>query len=171
MWRAARWPFALALLIASATRLALPFDGLYGQDAFAYFRFARAIWPHLQRGAPLPVLFWPRGYPAAVAALLPVVGGGPVAGQLVSALAGAWAAAAAVLLVGELDGSEAPERGARIVAGVCVAASGVVLRTSQVVMADALALALAATALWCAARVVRTGRAAWLVPCALAIAW
>ena len=56
-------------------------------------------------------------------------------------------------------------------AGVSVAASGIVLRTSQVVMADGLALALAATALWCAARFVRTGRAAWLVPCAVAIAW
>ncbi len=168
MWRRARGPFALALLIAAVTRLVFPFDGLYGQDAFAYFRFARAIWPHLRDGAPLPVLFWPRGYPAAVAMLLPVLGGAPAAGQLVNALAGAWAAAATVLLVAELD---AAEHGGRIVAGVCVAASGIVLRTSQVVMADGLALALAATALWCAARVVRTGRAAWLVPCAVAIAW
>ena len=167
----ARGPFALALLIAALTRLAFPFDGLYGQDAFAYFRFARAIWPHLRDGAPLPALFWPRGYPAAVAMLLPAFGGAPAAGQLINALAGAWAAAATVLLLGELDASDAPARGGRIVAGVCVAASGIVLRTGQVVMADGLALALAATALWCAARVVRTGRAAWLLPCAVAIAW
>ena len=166
MWRRARGPFALAV-IAAVTRLVFPFDGLYGQDAFAY-SCARAIWPHLRDGAPLPVLFWPRGYPAAVAMLLPVLGGAPAAGQLVNALAGAWAAAATVLLGAQLD---AAEHGGRIVAGVCVAASGIVLRTGRVVMADGLALALAATALWCAARVVRTGRAAWLVPCAVAIAW
>jgi hypothetical protein len=37
------------------------------QDAYAYFNFARAIGPHLRHGAPLPDLFWPRGYPVAVA--------------------------------------------------------------------------------------------------------
>src|SRR6185312_2145905 len=130
------WPFGLALVIAAVTRLAFPFDGLFGQDAFAYFRFARAIGPHLIHGAPLPPLFWPRGYPAAVAAFLPLTGGGPFAGQLVSALACAWTAAATFLLVRELDGGRgAADPIASIVAGLCVAASGVVLRESQVVMA------------------------------------
>jgi hypothetical protein len=94
----AAWPFGLALLIAAVTRLVSPFDGLYGQDVFAYFQFARAIWPHLVHGTPLPDLFWPRGYPIAVAVLLPLAGGGPFAGQLVSALALAWTAAATLLL-------------------------------------------------------------------------
>ena len=80
------------LIVATVIRLLLPFDGLYGQDAFAYFRFARAIGPHLFGGAPLPDLFWPRGYPAAVAAWLPLTGGSPLAGQIVSALACAWTA-------------------------------------------------------------------------------
>src|SRR5882762_2622081 len=86
-----RWaagiPFATALVVAAVTRALYAFDGLYGQDAFAYFRFARAIWPHLRSGAPLPDLYWPRGYPAAVALLLPFVGQGPAAGQLASTLA------------------------------------------------------------------------------------
>jgi hypothetical protein len=173
-WRGARGPFALALLIAGITRLAFPFDGLYGQDAFAYFGFARAIWPHLRDGAPLPVLFWPRGYPAAVAMLLPFARGGPAAGQLVSALACAWTAAASFLLVGELledTEGETLGRVGNIVAGVCVAASGIALRAGQVVMADGLAVALAATALWCAARFARSGRGVWLVLCAVAVAW
>jgi len=165
------WPFGLALVIAAVTRLAFPFDGLFGQDAFAYFRFARAIGPHLIHGAPLPPLFWPRGYPAAVAAFLPLTGGGPFAGQLVSALACAWAAAATFLLVRELDGGRgAADPIASIVAGLCVAASGVVLRESQVVMADGLAMAAAATALWTLARFLRTRRGPWLVICALALA-
>jgi len=172
----AAWPFGVALLIAGVTRLGLPFDGLYGQDAFAYFRFARAIGPHLLHGAPLPVLFWPRGYPAAVAALLPIAGGGPFAGQLVSALATAWAAAATFLLVRELELRRGPPKApmvptAPFVAGICVAASGIVLRTGQVVMADGLAIGLAATVLWCFARFLRDGRGPWLVGCALALAW
>ncbi len=167
------WPFAVALLIAGVVRLCLPFDGLYGQDAFAYFRFARAIGPHLLHGAPLPLLFWPRGYPAAVAALLPITGGGPFAGQLVSALACAWTAAATLLLVKELEhlrGGPADST-APIVAGLCVAASGVVLRCSQVVMADGLAIGLCATALWSFARFLRTQRGPWLVASALALGW
>ncbi|HVV51173.1 MAG TPA: hypothetical protein VHO06_16005, partial [Polyangia bacterium] len=60
---------------------------------------------------------------------------------------------------------------ARAGAGICAAASGIALRNSQVVMADGLALGLAATALWLAARAVRTGHAVWLVPCSLAVAW
>lgn len=169
----AAWPFGVALLIAGVVRLCLPFDGLYGQDAFAYFRFARAIGPHLLYGAPLPVLFWPRGYPAAVAALLPITGGGPFAGQLVSALACAWTAAATLLLVKELDerSGDPADPTAPLVAGLCVAASGVVLRSSQVVMADGLAIGLSATALWSFARFLHTRRGPWLVACALAVGW
>jgi len=45
------------------------------------------------------------------------------------------------------------------------------LRTSQLVMADGLAIGLAATALWATARFIRTGRGPWLVAGAFAIAW
>src|SRR5262249_24539686 len=116
---------------------------------------------------------WPRGYPLAVAALLPLTGGGPFAGQLVSALALAWTAAATLLLTGELDRrpGAAPDAVAPAVARLCVAGSGVVLRSSQVVMADGLAIACAATALWCFARHLRAGRGGWLVAAALAVAY
>ena len=172
-FQGAACPFAVAFLIAGVVRLCLPFDGLYGQDAFAYFRFARAIGPHLLHGAPLPVLFWPRGYPAAVAALLPLTGGGPFAGQLVSALACAWTAAATLLLVKELDQRRGVPGDAKasFVAGLCVAASGMVLRSSQVVMADGLAIGLCATVLWSFARFLRTRHGPWLVACALALGW
>lgn len=173
-------PFATALAIALVTRIVFRFDGLYGQDAFAYFRFARAIWPHLLHGAPLPLLYWPRGYPAAIAALLPLTGGGPLAGQLVSALAMAGGAAATFGLVQELErraasDGQSPSRDAdptaRLVAGLCVAASGVSLRNSQVVMADGLAFGLTAMALWAIARYLRAGRGGWLVLAAVGVAF
>ena len=46
----------VAVAAALAARLAWPFDGLYGQDAFAYFRYARALWPWLLLVA---ALLWP----------------------------------------------------------------------------------------------------------------
>jgi 4-amino-4-deoxy-L-arabinose transferase-like glycosyltransferase len=168
----AAWAFAVALLVAAVTRILFPFDGLFGQDAFSYFRFARAIAPHLLHGAPLPDLFWPRGYPIAVAALLPLTGGGPFAGQLVSALALAGAAAASLLLTVEIDRrTGAADAVAPIVAGLSVAGSGIVLRSSQVVMSDGLAIGCAATALWCFARHLRDRRAGWLCAAAVAVAY
>jgi hypothetical protein len=167
-------PFAAALLVAAITRLLYPFDGLYGQDAFAYFRFARSVWPHLRWGAPLAELYWPRGYPVAVALLLPVFSEGPAAGQMVNALACACAAGATCAMV-RLLAMRAPQRVAPIpaalAAGMAVALSGAVLRSTQVVMADGLGLALSAAAMFCAIRYAHSRRGHWLVACAVAIAW
>ena len=166
-------PFVAAIAVAGVTRRIFAFDGLYGQDAFAYFRFARAIWPHLLSGAPLPPLYWPQGYPTAVAMLLPLVGGSPAAGQLVNALACALAASATFSLVrtlaARMPGRIAPLPAA-MTAGLAVAFSGAVLRSSQVVMADGLGLGLAAVAMLCAVRVAVRGAGPWLVACALALA-
>jgi hypothetical protein len=172
-----RWlaaiPFVAAIAVAAVTRRIFAFDGLYGQDAFAYFRFARAIWPHLLSGAPLPPLYWPQGYPTAVALLLPLVRASPAAGQLVNALACAVAASATFSLVrtlaARMPGRTAPLPAA-MTAGLAVAFSGAVLRSSQVVMADGLGLGLAAVAMLCAVRVAVGGAGPWLVACALALA-
>ena len=165
-------PFVLVLALAAVAHWAFPFDGLYGQDAIAYFDFARAISPHFANGVALPDLYWPRGYPAAIAALLPITRGSPLAGQLVSTLACAWAAAATFLLVREFDRARNDARPsiAAIVAGVTVGGSGVALRCSQVVMADGLAIGFAATALWCAAHFLRARRPSSLIACALSVA-
>jgi len=75
--RAALLIAGVAMTAALVARLAWPFDGLYGQDAFAYFRYARALWPWLLSGAPLPTYYWPAGYPLLVALVLPLFGGSP----------------------------------------------------------------------------------------------
>src|ERR671935_200217 len=82
--RAALLIAGVAVAAALAARLAWPFDGLYGQDAFAYFRYARALWPWLLRGEPLPIYYWPAGYPLLVALVLPLAGWGSAGGQAVS---------------------------------------------------------------------------------------
>src|SRR5260370_30251322 len=88
-----RWLSLLpTLLVAVPALVALAltrFDGLYGQDSFAYFHYATGplhqTLLHLQ---PPPPFFWPPGYPLLVAAMSVVVGIIPVAGQIVSIAAG-----------------------------------------------------------------------------------
>jgi hypothetical protein len=176
MRRSSLWlvPVAAALGVAGITRLWIPFDGLYGQDAFAYFRYARALWPHISGGAPLPDLYWPIGYPLTVALLLPLSGGGPGAGQIVNALSCAWAAGATALLVHgleRLDDKRWEDPWPALLAGLTVALSGAVLRSSQVVMADGLGLGAAAGALFCVVRYVKDSRGPWLIGAALTLAW
>lgn len=177
MTRKGRLPavvFACALLVAVVVRLMFPFDGLYGQDAYSYFDYARAFWPHLRHGTALPALFWPVGYPVTVALVLPLFGGSPIAGQMVNTLACAWAGVATFLMVEGLGRSRRPRGSDSLpgfVAGLAVALSGGVLRSSQVVMADGLGLGAAATALWCAVRFGRSRVGPWLAACSLALAW
>ena len=176
MRRSSPWllPLVAALGVAIAVRVLLPFDGLYGQDAFAYFRYARALGPHFAAGAPLPALYWPIGYPVTVALLLPLTGGNPAAGQIVSALACAWAAAATGLLVRDLeslDGKPGEDPWPAVLAGLTVAVSGAVLRSSQVVMADGLGLGAAAAALFGVVRYAKDRRGPWLVAAAVSLGW
>jgi 4-amino-4-deoxy-L-arabinose transferase-like glycosyltransferase len=161
----------IAIAAALAMRALWPFDGLYGQDAFAYFRYARALWPWLLHDAPLPIYYWPSGYPILVALVLPFSGWSSTAGQIVSMAAGASAAALTFLLCRELLSDAPGGRAAALAAGLIVALSGAVLRASLVVMADATALACCAAALWTLARYMRTGRWRWLAGAALALGW
>src|SRR4051794_1138174 len=80
---------ALCAALALLVRVLWTFDGLYGQDAYAYFRYAAGLW----RNEPLPIFYWPAGYPLLVAPLLPFAGWSSFAGQLVSILSGAAASA------------------------------------------------------------------------------
>jgi hypothetical protein len=78
--------FLVALLVRVAMALIFQFDGLYGQDPFAYLQ-------------PPPPFFWPIGYPLLVVLGTLVVGVQPLAGQLVSIIAGALIAPLVFLIV------------------------------------------------------------------------
>src|SRR5690349_18059265 len=95
-WRAAPPPallFGLLALPASAIALFRNFDGLYGQDAYAYFDYSVGSVRHsLLHLAPLEPFFWPPGYPILVALASLLVGPVPLAGQAVSLVAGALVA-------------------------------------------------------------------------------
>jgi 4-amino-4-deoxy-L-arabinose transferase-like glycosyltransferase len=161
----------VAVALALAARLAWPFDGLYGQDAFAYFRYARALWPWLLRGEPLPIYYWPAGYPLLVALALPLFGGSSAAGQAVSIASVAVAAACTFRLSRELLPDAPGGRLVAWVAGLAVACCGDALRASLVTMSDALALAGCTVALWALARYRHTRRGRWLAAAAVALGW
>jgi 4-amino-4-deoxy-L-arabinose transferase-like glycosyltransferase len=174
-----RWLSLLpsALLAASAlTALTLTgFDGLYGQDSFAYFHYATGPLRHTL--LPLPPFFWPPGYPLLVALLSIVVGIVPLAGQIASIAAGASVPGFTVLLAREVTKDHRPTASrpswqiVPLVAGLVVAVTGQLLQSSLVVMADTLGLATATAGAWAFVRYRRTGEARWLAISAAAFAW
>ena len=173
------WPLWLSLLVLVPVGLIIlleRYDGLYGQDPFAYFDYATGpVRESLLRLRPLPPFYWPPGYPIVVALVSLVLGTSPLAGQLVSLIAGASVPVFTALLAHEIW----PERGARVssrflvpmIAGVLVALTGQLWLWSSAVMADTTGLALATAGVWAAARYARTRAARWLLLAAALLAY
>ncbi|HET6319515.1 MAG TPA: hypothetical protein VFG86_23910, partial [Chloroflexota bacterium] len=137
--------FAFALVVRVLAIGLTQFDGLYGQDAFAYYDYARELWQRVHvLQAPAP-FWWPLGYPALVALAFSLGGFTPLAAQLVSVLSGALVAPLVFWWVRELAPTPTlPRRTGEgvgaAVAGVAAALSGELLQLSVSVMADASAL-------------------------------
>ena len=174
-WTGARADRILPLL---ALLLALPagvlawrraFDGLYGQDAYAYFDYAtESVRQSLLRLQPLEPFFWPPGYPLLVALASFVVGPVPLAGQTVSLVMGALVPVFTGMLVREL----VPDDPAlAILGGVLAALPGQLWQSSIVVMADTTGLALATLGALALVRYRRGEHLAWLLAASLALAY
>ena len=131
---------ALRLLIAAATHL----DGLYGQDAFAYFACARELVNLGAAHLPCTDFYWPLGYPAWAALFMWLTRSDAAFGaQLASMVAGAALAPLAYWLAietvrAERGTSDAERTG--LAAGVLVVFCGMLLVASLVVMSDAAGL-------------------------------
>jgi 4-amino-4-deoxy-L-arabinose transferase-like glycosyltransferase len=168
--------FAVALALRLALILAFRFDGLYGQDAFEYYTYGRALWEARGR-VPLPgPMYWPLGYPYAMLLGFLVTGVRPVGAQLISLLAGSAAAPLTALLACDVLLRFGAKRDnawrAALVAGVLMAACGQLVQSSIVVMSDAAGVFWAVLSAWALVRAQGTRRPAWLVlsACALAAA-
>jgi 4-amino-4-deoxy-L-arabinose transferase-like glycosyltransferase len=144
------------------------FDGLYGQDAYAYFDYATTSVRHSMLNlAPLQAFFWPPGYPLLVAATSLITGPTPLAGQLVSLATGALVPLLTALLAYELW-PEQPR--VAVLAGLSAALSGQLWQSSIVVMADTTGLALATASAFCLVKYAKSGSLAWLVLASAALA-
>ena len=159
----------LLALPAAGIAAARGFDGLYGQDAYAYFDYgAVSVRQSIVHLAPLEAFFWPPGYPLLVALASMAVGQIPLAGQIVSLLMGALVPVFTALLFRELMPGDV---GVALLAGVLVALCGQLWQSSIVVMADTTGLALATLSAWALVRYQRTGRLPWLLLASFAIAY
>lgn len=177
MWRVA--PVMVALPIVVHAAFVLPqFDGLYGQDPYAYHSYAVGpLRDSLLAGSSLPPFHWPPGYPLIVALLALVVGTSPLAGQLVSVAGGAMVAISTSLLAREVWASDEDRSSVPLLAGLVAGLTGQLWQSSVVVMSDTTGLAAVTLALWALARYGATdpggqpGRLSWLVAAAAAMAW
>jgi 4-amino-4-deoxy-L-arabinose transferase-like glycosyltransferase len=148
----------LVFVLALAARMSVldqtGFDGLYGQDAYAYHAFAGSLRAVTAHGGALPPFFWPLGYPA----LLALVGAGAQAGQIANILLGALICPV-VYAITRLAGARPA---AALVAALIPALGGQAIQSSIVLMSDVPALlwasASGAALLWAISR----RRARWL---------
>ena len=170
-------PFPIAVTLlglvlaapAAAMALARGFDGLYGQDAYAYFEYgAVSVRQSLLHLSGLEPFFWPPGYPLLVALTSLLLGPTPLAGQAVSLVMGAAVPVLTALLVREIWPEDTP---LALLAGALVALCGQLWQSSIVVMADTTGLALATFSAWALVRYARSASAIWLVAASAAIAY
>jgi 4-amino-4-deoxy-L-arabinose transferase-like glycosyltransferase len=155
--------FALAVLVRAIVLIAHPFDGLYGQDAYAYFDYARQIVGVFSGGQLSGPFYWPLGYPALVALPMAIIGATPLAGQIVSLVTGSLIAPLAYLIAREIFQDDPPAgRRAGVAAGLIAAVSGQLVQSSIVLMSDASALFWATFSLWSLLRFARLRHARWL---------
>lgn len=130
--------FAASLSLYLTPALRFGFDGLYGQDAYAYLDYARGpLTTRLFDPGPLPPFFWPPGYPLLVALiglwadpLRAALGMSLVAGALVPPL---------IVLLGHALWPGRPRVG--WIAGALAAPVPQLWQSSAVAMADTTALA------------------------------
>ena len=175
--RVVRWSrpillFGVALGVRLAALAFWPFDGLYGQDAYDYHRYAVSLRESLAQGQGVPPFFWPIGYPLHVVVGQLIAGAQPSAGQAISVFAGALVAPLTFALAHEtvraIDARRAQRAG--LMAGLIVAMAGQMLISSLSVMSDATGLAWATASAWLVVRYMRTLRPATLALATLTLA-
>lgn len=170
LWKAEFVFPALIFMIGLAVRLDLSadFDGLYGQDSFAYYQYGR----DLSEGELPDNMYWPLGFPLLLAGFFSVAGASAESAQMGVVVMGALTGSLTYLLaVALLDWVHWPHKNpAALVSALLVTFSGQALQSSVVVMADIPALFWVIFSVWCLLRYARTSRRSWLVASALTLA-
>jgi 4-amino-4-deoxy-L-arabinose transferase-like glycosyltransferase len=171
------WLFLFALALRLVLIGLTGLDGLYGQDAFAYYNCAANIVQ--SHSVPCGDFYWPMGYPVLAALFMFLTHAMPFGAQLASVVAGAAVAPLAYWIVfeGELAGAaRADEPRMAVAAGLIAALCGGLLQSSIEVMSDASGLFWATLSACLLLRWGRTGstdrwQPLWLVLAASALAF
>ncbi|MGE5236423.1 MAG: ArnT family glycosyltransferase [Acidobacteriota bacterium] len=158
----------VSLAVRATARVATGFDGLVGQDPFAYYDYAVQLRAALAALHAPPPFFWPIGYPLLVVVGFLIMGVDPLAAQTVSMVAGGLVAPLTYLVVREC---RAEARRGALVAGLLTAVSAQLLLASLSTMADASGLAWATLSAWAMLRYTRKGSLPSLALSAFALGW
>jgi hypothetical protein len=160
--------FLVALLLRLVTAALTHFDGLYGQDPFAYYGYALELRTALAHFQPPPPFFWPIGYPLLIVFTSLITEMQPLAGQLVSMVGGALIAPLVYLLAREVRPSA---RFGPFVAGLLAATAAQLMISSLSIMSDAAGLAWVTFSAWAMLRYLRRLELRWLALAAFALGW
>ncbi len=150
---------ALALLfvggLAARMWFARGFDGLYGQDAYAYFNAAA----ELITGASFSPFYWGIGYPTLLMGTFALFGVSAWAAQVITMLCGVLIAPVVYRIARELK----LNRGGALLTGILILIGAQSIQSSIVIMSDIPALLWAALSAYCLIR-YRTGQhPSWLI--------
>jgi hypothetical protein len=148
------------VLLASWVIVVWRFNGLYGQDPFAYYDFGVGPLRHsLLEGVPLTAMFWPLGYPVLITLTSFVLGPVTAAAQIVNVLAGAATVCFTYLLGRDLllqaGASPRLSRRAGTIGALLLGVTGRVVESNVLIMADSVALATATLSAWAIGALVR----------------
>jgi hypothetical protein len=160
--------FALFLRVGLVMRTG--FDGLYGQDAFAYYDYAAGFKMALSQGQVPPPFFWPIGFPA-LAVLFSFIWPLASAVQIVNVLAGALIAVVIALTTREILDERQDVMIPSLFAGLLAASAGQLLISSVVAMSDATALFWATLSAFGMLRFRRTLNPTWLALALFTLGW
>ena len=158
--------FSIALALRVSFVAAAPFDGLYGQDAYAYHDFALALRTAVSTGSAPGPFFWPLGYPALLAAGYALFGASAQTAQAISLLLGALLAPLVYVLARQVG----PGRAGAVAGALVMAVCGQAIQSSLVVMSDIPALALATASAVVVRGYLQRGGAARLAAAVLLLA-
>ncbi len=169
--------FAVGVLLLLDAARVNQFDGLYGQDPYAYYDYGQQIQQLITHGQGLGYMYWPLGYPALISLGFMASGISASAAQMISILCAAGAAVFTGLLTIECAQAFGFDRHWALIGGIVawalIMVSGQVIQSGIVVMSDTPGLFWATLSAWALAHYLRTEQhhVGWVALSAFALAW
>ncbi len=153
--------FVLSFVFRLLLIIIFRFDGLYGQDSYAYLEFSKKFYEAITQFQIPPNFYWPIGFYLLTSVFTILTAGNvDLSALLVSLNSGSLCAGFVYLLAYELvkEFDETERKNISIYAGLITVFSPILVKQSIVIMSDSLALMFASWALWQFVKYFNEGR-------------